>query len=238
MVANLGVELRNAGRDVVLVDFDLRNGDLALVLNVTPPYSLLDVAASVERLDPIFVQGTLVRHHTGLYLLAAPPHGGELQMAAEHVGAVLSLLRATHDYVIVDAPPPLSSVVRAALTHADRILLPTELTVPCLRAAWRTIELLSTLDCRPRHFDVIASKHCPRARDISLAEARSTLKVPLTASLPRDDETAYGAVNKGLSLAEVNAASPLRRAIAALADEFGAGRAEQPKKKGLLGLLF
>ena len=239
LVANLGIELRRAGRDVVLVDFDLRNGELALVLNLTPPYSLGDVAASGDRLDPIFLQGALVRHDSGLYLLAAPPQGEpDITMSADDVAAVLALLRATHDYVIVDAPPTTSDLLRAALTRADRIILPTELTVPCLRAAWRTIELLSTLDCHPRHFDVIASKHCARTLDISLAEARSTLKVPLTATLPRDDETAYGALNKGIALADVNAHSPLRKAIVALAEAFTAGRHDEPKKRGLLGFLF
>ncbi len=239
LVANLGLELRRAGRDVVLVDFDLRNGELALVLNLTPPYSLADIAASADRLDPIFLQGALVRHDTGLYLLAAPPQGDvELAMRADDVAAVLALLRATHDYVIVDAPPSTSSVLRAALTQADRIILPTELTVPGLRAAWRTIELLSTLDCHPRHFDVVATKHSASALDISLAEARSTLKVPLTATLPRDDETAYGALNKGVALADVNPASPLRKAIVALVEAFTAGRHEEPKKRGLLGFLL
>jgi len=239
LVANLGIELRRAGRDVVLVDFDVRNGELALVLNLTPPYSLADIAASSNRLDPIFVQGTLVRHHTGLYLLAAPPHADATRgMGVDDVAALLSLLRATHEYVIVDAPPPASDLLRVALMQADRVVLPTELTVPCLRAAWRTIELLSTLDCHPRHLDVIATKHCERALEISLAEARSTLKVPLTATLPRDDETAYRALNRGVALADVNAASPLRKAIVALADGFTAGRHEEPRKRGLLGLLF
>jgi pilus assembly protein CpaE len=238
LVANLGFELRRAGRDVVLVDFDVRNGELALFLNLTPPYSLADLAADANRLDPIFVQGTLVRHDTGLYLLAAPAHGGSgFAMRDEDVAAVLAALRATHQYVIIDAPPAAGDLLSAALAQADRILLPTELTVPCLRAAWRTIELLSALDCRPRQLDVVATKLGARALDISLAEARSTLKVPLTATLPRDDDAAYGALNRGIALAEMNVASPLRKAIAALADELTVGRHEEPKRKGLLASL-
>ncbi len=42
----------------------------------------------------------------------------------------------------------------------------------------------------------------------------------------------------GVSLADVNAASPLRRAIADLALDLTGDPQEEPKKKGLLSLLF
>jgi pilus assembly protein CpaE len=242
LVTNLGLELRSGlGKELVLVDLDFRAAELALFLNLNPPYSILDIALNFKRLDSVFLQGTLVRHPSGLYLLAAPPHSTQeiAGIPAEQVVSVLDLLRTTHELVLVDAPPPLTEVGVAALSRSERVIIPTELTVPSLRATWRLIELLASLDIRPPHLDVVVTKHAPKRTDITLAEARTTLKVPLNFTLPKDDDTAYQAINKGLSLADVNNASPLRKAISAFAhDLVTVNQEEEPKRKGLLRHFF
>ena len=89
LVANLGVALSGAGRGTAVVDLDVHSGDLALFLNVTPGYSLRDIATNYKRLDSVFLQGTMVRHRSGLELLAAPtPVPGEppLALTGEQIG--------------------------------------------------------------------------------------------------------------------------------------------------------
>ncbi len=219
LVANLGVELcMTLGRSVVLVDLDLDRAELALVLNLSPPASLSQIAGDAQRLDPVFLEAALARHPSGPYVLAAPLDRAPVapSVPPPALVAILDLLRARHDVVIVDAPPPLGEMVSAALRTSDRVLLPTELTVPCLRAAWRTIERLVPLGIPPVPLEVIASRYSARNASLPLAEARRTLKVPFTHVLPRDD-AADAAVNRGLPLADIDQASPLRKAIVTLA---------------------
>jgi pilus assembly protein CpaE len=243
--ANLGIELIAMGKSACVVDLDFQAGDLALVLNLNPHYTMLDIALNFRRLDSVFLQGTLARHPSGLFLLAAPPHGspdtGDIPV--EQVSAVLELLKSLYDVVIVDTARALAEETLAALQGADRILLLIELTLPFLRGYRRTMELLDSMSVARDRVDVIVSKHNGARAAIPLDEAKKTLEVSVAHTLPRDDDTALTALNKGLPLREVKASSPLRRGIVQLAEALiappaaGAGE-ERKRKKGLLGGLF
>ncbi|HTD58678.1 MAG TPA: P-loop NTPase, partial [Solirubrobacteraceae bacterium] len=143
LVANLGIALQAAGRRTALLDLDLVGGDLALFLNVTPSYTLRDVATNTKRLDDVYLQGTMLRHRSGLDLIAAPvPLPGEapLALTSEQTLGVFKLLDTSHDVVLVDTTSIPLDATRTALTNADRIFLVTELALPALRASLRAIE--------------------------------------------------------------------------------------------------
>ena len=115
VVANLGIALQSAGRRTALVDLDLVGGDLALFLNVAPSYTLRDVATNTKRLDDVYLQGTMLRHRSGLDLIAAPvPLPGEapLALSSEQTLGILKLLDASHDVVLVDTASPSRSTRR------------------------------------------------------------------------------------------------------------------------------
>ena len=61
----------DAGK-VVLVDMDLQLGEVALGLGLTPQFSILDALKNEERLDADFLMSMLVRHTSGLAVLASP----------------------------------------------------------------------------------------------------------------------------------------------------------------------
>jgi pilus assembly protein CpaE len=132
----------------------------------------------------------------------------------------------------------------AAFTSATRVLLLLELTLPFLRGYRRTMETLDGLGVPRERVNVIVSKHGGARAAVPLDEAQKTLELTVAHVLPRDDETALAAVNKGVPLAEVKASSPLRRAVAdvatALLGRTGGSDGEAPKarRKSLLGGLF
>ena len=234
LVANLGIALQAAGRQTVLLDLDLLSGDLALFLNLNPSYTLRDIAAA-KRLDPVFLQATMIRHRSGLELIAAPvPLPGEapLPLTSEQTLAILKLLDATHQVVLLDTTPVPLDATRAALTNADRIFLVTELTLPALRASMRAlawlreegVELESTVE-------LVVNKHANRSWEVAPAEAAKTLGLPIRTLLPRDDAAVYTAVNSGLPLDEVKGGAALQRAIAALVG----GAAPPPESPVLKG---
>ena len=247
LAANLAVEVQSrGGKSVCLVDLDFQAGDLALLLNLTPAYTMMDIALNFRRLDSVFLQGTLTPHPSGLFLLAAASQQGP-EMApipADQVRAVLELLKSSYDVVIVDTGRPVTDETVAAFTSATRVLLLLELTLPFLRGYRRTMETLDGLGVPRERVNVIVSKHGGARAAVPLDEAQKTLELTVAHVLPRDDETALAAVNKGVPLAEVKASSPLRRAVAdvatALLGRTGGSDGEAPKarRKSLLGGLF
>lgn len=218
LIVNLAMVLRAAQRNVAVVDLDVYRGDVACFLNVVPSYTLRDVLANFDRLDSVCMQGMIVRHPSGLELLASPSAAGSdlpVEPSGAQTASILELVAGMHEVTLVDTPGILSEATRAALTAADRILLVTTLTVPAMRGCVRTLDWLRSEGVDPPGtVDVVVSKYGNRSGEISVAEASRTLKLPLRTLLPRDDAAALAAANSGSPLAE---GTPLQRAIAALA---------------------
>ena len=219
LVANLGFALRAAQREVALVDLDVYRGDLALFLNVTPGYSLRDLANNFKQLDEVYLQSTLLRHRSGLELLAAPPPiPGEpaLALTREQTLRILEMLDATHQVTVVDATSvPLDSTL-AALGCADRIFLVTELTLPALRACMRTLDWLRAEDIDLDTVEMVVNKYASRSWEVAPGEASKTLRLPIRTLIPRDEAAAFTAINSGLPLEQVRGGGAVQRAIAAL----------------------
>lgn len=242
LAANLACEVQaSGGKSVCLVDLDFQSSDVALFLNVNPVYTMMDIALNFRRLDSVFLQGTLSRHPSGAYILAAPPHGTETpHIPVEQVAGVLDLLKTMYDVVIIDTPRALSEETLAAFSAASRVLVVLELTLPFLRGYRRTLDVLDGLSVPSDRVDVVISKYGAKSA-VPIEEAKKNLGLTTTYLLPRDDDTALQAVNKGVPLSEVRPASPLRKAIADLAQTLGAtagAPAEKKKRKGILGGLF
>lgn len=241
LVANLGFALRAARRETALVDLDVHSGDLALFLNLTPSYSLRDIAANYKRLDPVFLQGSMVRHRSGLAILAAPPPSPTeppLELTREQTLAVLELLDASHQVTLVDTSAVRLESTQAALSCADRILLVIELTLPAVRACVRTLDGLRQdgIDVE-RTVELVVNKYANRSWEVAPAEAAKTLRLPVRAFVPREDAAVYTAVNSGLPLEEVRGGAAVQRAIASLVRDAGAGRETRPVLKGFRRLL-
>lgn len=240
LVANLAMALRAAGRDVALMDLDVYAGDLALFLNVTPTYTLRDVAINFKRLDSVFLHGSMIRHPSGIQLLAAPaasPGETPVHLTRDQTLTVLELLSTAHEVTLLDTPGIPTEAVRTALGCADRILLVTELTVPALRGCLRTIDWLRDEGVDVAQVvEVVINKHADRTSEISPGEAMRTLNLPLRVLLPRDDNAAWTAANTGMPLAEVRGGATLQRAIAGLVNRTPTAGEPARRRMGFLRL--
>ena len=172
-VANLGVALARAGRDVILADIDLRKPSLHRIFGLGRHGGLTDIARRSTDVDRALVEvaidrsghaTVLRRARTGptttrrkkadesstLRVLPAgppPPAPGEF-VESELVSQVLMDLRAESDIVLVDAPPLLTVGDATSLSmQADTLLLvvrPELLRRAQLEDLRRTLESIPT----------------------------------------------------------------------------------------------
>jgi pilus assembly protein CpaE len=237
VVVNLAVALRADGRDVALVDLDVYAGDAAFFLNVQPTHTLRDVIAAYGRLDAALIQGAMVRHPSGVAILAAPcPGRGEppIETTAEQTTDVLELVTAMHELTLVNTAGIPSASARAALVAADRVSLVTDLTVAALRACARTIDWLAGEGVETTDVvEVVVNRYNTRASDVSIAEVSRMMPAPVRALLPCDDAEAVAAANAGRPLA---VGTQLQRAIAQLASPDAPAAEPSRLKRGLVRL--
>jgi succinoglycan biosynthesis transport protein ExoP len=114
---NLAQLMAHSGAKVLLVDCDLRNPSLSRVLQPSTNVGLVDVVAKkVQLQDAISIDP-----QTGLAVLSAGAtskllHTNEI-LASKAMHAVVSLLRGSYDYVVLDMPP-MAPVVDVRVTSS------------------------------------------------------------------------------------------------------------------------
>jgi len=229
LAVNLAVHLRNANQgEVTLLDLDLQRGDVAAFLNLMPSQSIAALAGARE-IDEIFLHSAMTRHGSGLFVLAAPDKVEE----AESVGhgeatSALRLLRSQYRFTVVDTPRTITPAVVAAFEQSDHLLLVTDLTVPGVRAARRTMDLLGKLEIPMQAVQLVVTQATPGALD--LADAARTIGKDPYLVVPNDQAAANQAMNTGAPLNGKQTA--LSEAIAELAGKITGGDAAKARRRG------
>jgi pilus assembly protein CpaE len=113
---NLAVALAERGRRTILVDLDLRFGDVGLGLRLTPERTIHDLARSGGTLDVEKLEGYLGKHPSGARALLAPTRPEQAgAVSPEFVSEMLAVARAAADSVVVDTcagfPPEVITAV-------------------------------------------------------------------------------------------------------------------------------
>src|SRR4029077_11132328 len=123
VAVNCGVELaRLSKRSTVIVDLKPGLGEVALFLGLRPRYSLLDAIDNLHRLDREFLKELVVKHKSGLEILAGSDQFD--RPGAADGGAIEELFRLLakqYEYILVDAGSQINSCTVASLYTADTI---------------------------------------------------------------------------------------------------------------------
>jgi receptor protein-tyrosine kinase len=119
---NLGVALAQAGRQVTVVEADLRKPMVAQYLGLVEGAGLTSILARTAEIEDVLQTWG----DDGLSVIAAgpvPPNPGEL-LASSHMALLLDQLREKNDFVIVDTPPllPVADATGVA-SMVDGVLL-------------------------------------------------------------------------------------------------------------------
>jgi pilus assembly protein CpaE len=223
----------DAGK-VAIVDMDFQLGEVALGLGLTPQFSILDALKNEERLDHDFLMTMLVRHTSGLAVLASPEQYTSYNPHSSAVRRLFGILRHEFAFVVVDAGTTSCGTEETLFELADTVYLVTEVSIPALRNARRVMSYMAGLGRSP-HVEVILNRF--NAREIEIDENSATKALARTVDwkIPNDFPAVRMAENAGVPLAMKD--SPISRVMHKMAVN-ATGRAVHVKKKSkkLLGL--
>ncbi|MEW5783784.1 MAG: AAA family ATPase [Bacillota bacterium] len=215
---NLAVSLlRETGARVVLVDLDLDFGNASLALDIVPRFTISDVVNEIVNLDRELLESFLIRHPSGIALLAAnvQPRMNEF-ISGEHVDLILKLLQSAYDYVIVDMPSRFSSTLDPAFQRSDLLLLITTPEVSTIRNLKACINTLGSLNYSAGKIKLILNK-AGLSADIRVKDVEATLGHRLYGLLPVDFKLVTDSLNKGVPVVRLHPRSRTSRGIQALA---------------------
>jgi len=223
------------GTEVGLVDLDLQRGDVAAFMNLTPHNSVANLATAPGEVDDVFLASTLMRHANGVFVLPAPLEMEEADSIGHaEIKLALDLLRARFRYTVVDTSRTITGATLAAIEASQRILLLTDLSVPGLRSARRTADLVSRLGIATDRVELIVTEAV--SGPVTLQDAGRALGKSPFFVIPRDEASAAEAMNHGAPLN--GKPTKLALAMVELATKVAGVPAAKPKSGQLLRKLF
>lgn len=202
IASNIGCILASEpGRSVALLDLDLALGDADVFLNVIPDYTVADVVHNVSGIDIQLLKKSLTKHSSGLYLLPRPVDLAEtLLITEDSIHRVIGLLKASFTHVVIDLSKTYSAVDIAAMQLASRVVLVTQLDLPCLRNIVRLLMSFDEIEGVSSKIEIVVNRAGLDSGQISLKKAKETLGRDIFALLPNDYRTMVAVRNNGVPL--------------------------------------
>jgi pilus assembly protein CpaE len=147
--SNLAASLADRGHSVAILDLDLQFGDVGLALGLTPERTLYDLVRSGGSLDAEKLADFMTAHPSGLRALLAPTRPDQAGVVtADFLKEVYPLLRAMHDFVIVDTPPSFTPEVISAVDASTEVCVVAMLDSLSLKNSKLGLETLELMDYR------------------------------------------------------------------------------------------
>jgi pilus assembly protein CpaE len=143
LATNFAIALRQeTGDGVALLDLHPHLGDVAVLLGLTPRFTIAEALANQGRLDKEFVSTLMTAHRSGVSVLAAPDGYNSQPAPGASVGKLVDLVGAQFPYVVADAGLSLGEGAAPLFQIASTIYLVTQADIPSLRNSQRFVSYL------------------------------------------------------------------------------------------------
>ncbi|CAN5672043.1 response regulator [soil metagenome] len=198
LAVNLAAAAMSVGQRVVLVDGSLQFGDVGMMLNLDPKNkSIADVARAAAAGEPDPLDGTLVRHSTGIDVLMAPPSPEMSELiTARDVERVAVALRRSHDLIVVDAWPWLHDTTLAFLDQSDLILAMLTLEITSIKNTRQFLAVVEQLGYPPEKVELLLNRS-DAAYGIRPQDVERSIGRHISHTVVSDGRTAVTALNRG-----------------------------------------
>jgi pilus assembly protein CpaE len=202
---NLAVQLSMQTRSRVgLLDLARPFGQISLMLDLEPRFTILDALERIDRLDEALLASMAVRHKTAVEILAGPLHA---PMKAEQrqsvtLAALTRLVETAgraFDFAVIDMGVVNAAEWASVLSHADTLLLVAEPTVLALGMIGRHISAAAPAGVDCRRIQVVVNR-CRQNDDAMLAAFEKESSLPILARLPNDYRQLTEALTMGMPL--------------------------------------
>lgn len=183
-------------RSTLLVELDTRQSDVVTFLDLQPRYSILDVFESMDRMDESLLEGLMVKHPSGLWVLPGPSRMERAYFGGEQVQAGIELLRAHFDHIVLDLRHDIDPGTIAALEAADTVLFLTSLNVSALRSGAATLAAFRHLGLDLKKVKVVVMRD-GTGEDVTVKHAREMLGLPVYWKTPSEYAPVVASINSG-----------------------------------------
>ncbi|UJF32835.1 AAA family ATPase [Paenibacillus hexagrammi] len=240
LAVNLAVALSKSNIQISIIDGDLQFNDVSLAMDLHPTFTIKDVAESIDTIDKHTLPSYMIRHSSGVKVLAAPerPEFADL-IKPDVIDRVCEMLLAQHDYLIADTGVGLQENTMQFIEKADQIFVLTTLEMSAIK---NTKLMLETLDA-------LGLKH-----KVQLVINRSTMESAIKASdvpdilgaenpiyVPNDFQIVSQSINIGIPFVLNQGKTDIAKSVFKMAEQLISRREIslfKPKPASIFHMLF
>ena len=179
-----------SGQSTLLIDLNLPLGDAALNLGVVAEFSAINALQNFSRLDSSFLSKLLVKHSSGVSVLAAPGKFPQFEASNEAIDKLLAVAQQDFENVVVDVGSKLDFMGTALFKDGSTIYLVIQAGIAGLRNANRLISQYFTT--RVPKLEIVINRFQPRSLGVAEDEITKALTRPVQWKIPND----YAAVRR------------------------------------------
>jgi pilus assembly protein CpaE len=190
--------VRQQGKKVLLIDQRTRLGHVALYLGLKDTqYHFDELLRNADRLDSELLEGFIVRHRSGLDIIASPeiaaaPHVGK----PEELTSVMDFLRREYDFVLIDYSTSLQDPKASIVEQADEVFIVSTPDVAALRDLARLVEGLSLGEPGVNKLRVVLNRSTA-SDSITPEQVEKVVRFPISIAVPNNYFELVRAINDG-----------------------------------------
>ena len=219
---------------VCLVDADLQFGDVCLVLQLEPRFTMVNASHELHQLDADLLDSLLTEHPSGLKVLAAPLEPAFADdITTAGLMQMLDVLRETYDYVIVDTASLLDELLLSLVEKSDMVLMVVDMDLPSVKNAKLALETLRLLKFSTSGVKVVMNRSNSKAK-LDDKEIEGALKMSIDAAIPSDALVA-ASVNEGRPVVESHPKSKVAKGFEDVVELIAKKVPAGTEKPGLFG---
>lgn len=199
LAVHLAYSLAKRGKKVLLVDHHPELGEVTLHLGLEHHnYGFYELACNLSRMDAELLQGFVLRHESGLEVLASPEGLGMTpKTTPDAVQQTLRFLLRMYEYVIVDTDCRLDEQNLALLELSDEFSLIATPELPAVRGASRFLDYLLRLNLPTSKSQVVLNRWRKKA-PVSIEHIEKALRRKISLIVPNCDQELGEAIATGI----------------------------------------
>jgi pilus assembly protein CpaE len=190
--------VRQHGKKVLLIDHKQQLGHVALYLGLKDTqYHFEELLRNADRLDSELLNGFIVRHRSGLDVIASPELSGSPHEATrDEFERVMDFLRREYDFVLIDSSVTHQATRSALLEQSDEVYIVSTPDVAALRDLARMVESLSLSESSTNKLHLVVNRSTA-TDSVTPEQIEKTVRFPISVAVPNNYFELLRAINDG-----------------------------------------
>ena len=219
IATNLAYELARTTHDkVALIDLNLQLGDIATFLNLSPAFDVSYVLNKLtEKREDTILQAFEKYNDTSLYVLSDPNYIEQAEsIKPSQIDSFFRALKKVFSYIVIDISSNNDTLTLKILDNSDWILFTTIVNLPAIRNCQRCLNLFQSRHYPKDKIKIIINRYMEND-EIKPEDIEIALGAKIYWKIPNNYFTIMEAINKGVSVNEINSSSNIANSFRDLA---------------------